>query len=546
MPDHGDAGHPDCDSGSEGLDPVSAKASRSSQRSLSQDVPEGLIRGIPLRCLLARAGRSLKVTAATDNRVRHQLRQCLLFDTFISHDWKTSSWLKYASLLLFFNAKPAAVATLLVSVIGGILSYHYEVLPPPRWAISIGYLTFAIFLFFWQSFRDIFRRPRLAFLDKFTIPQEDEELKERCILGLAGFLTCSRQFLILWSELYIDRIWCIYELTSFMRLHGGKRPVHAIPVTLPLLLLVHSGWWFAARLLSTLVYLHSETTMTRSENPRLVLVSICTLLLFLITYPVQSYAGTRMTRNLKGLSTKLACFEVQEAKCSCCSQGHMTQSGETIPCDRTLIYQSFLSWYGKNGEDMQSGLESFNEAVRRQFRDQILQACGGSRMIPLDLFISVVFSMNTPLLILRIPKALRLAEQETSQLQACLVATRDLLQWATVFPSMLLYLWANRIVWSHNQNWPISVQIIVAAAVFVTTLCSSLLTFVSVSWTPSDSGLPLIVFALLMLLGFCLLNPRCVWFRRGLPKSSPTIDVEAVEEVKDDNVKEYDSDSFSI
>ena len=205
---HGNGGNQDCDSecDSDDQDPVSAKASlASSQRSLSQDVPEDFIRGIPLRCLLARAGRSLTVPSstgadATDDRVRSHLRRCLLFDTFISHDWKTARRLKYASLLLFFNAKPAAVATLLVSVTGGVLSYHYEVLPPPRWAISIGYLTFAIFLFFWQNLRDIFRRPRLAFLDKFTIPQEDEEVKERCILGLAGFLTCSRQFLILWSE----------------------------------------------------------------------------------------------------------------------------------------------------------------------------------------------------------------------------------------------------------------------------------------------------------------------------------------------------------
>ena len=58
------------------------------------------------------------------------------------------------------------------------------------------------------------------------------------------------------------------------------------------------------------------------------------------------------------------------------------------------------------------------------------------------------------------------------------------------------------------------------------------------------------VFAVLLLLGFCLLDRRCVWFRREVPKSSPTIAVEAVEEVKvtvkDDKVKEYDSDSFPI
>ena len=69
----------------------------------------------------------------------------------------------------------------------------------------------------------------------------------------------------------------------------------------------------------------------------------------------------------------------------------------------------------------------------------------------------------------------------------------------------------------------------------------------------------MVVFAVLLLLGFYLLDARSVWFRGELPKSS-TSAVEAVEEVnvtvkdgkikddeaKDDKVKEYDSEPFSI
>ena len=44
-------------------------------------------------------------------------------------------------------------------------------------------------------------------MDKLTIPQEDEKLKEQCILGLAGFLQRSETLVILWSESYIGRVW---------------------------------------------------------------------------------------------------------------------------------------------------------------------------------------------------------------------------------------------------------------------------------------------------------------------------------------------------
>lgn len=53
----------------------------------------------------------------------------------------------------------------------------------------------------------VFRKPKLAFMDKLTIPQEDEKLKEQCILGLAGFLQRSETLVILWSESYIGRVW---------------------------------------------------------------------------------------------------------------------------------------------------------------------------------------------------------------------------------------------------------------------------------------------------------------------------------------------------
>ena len=391
----------DLDSHSSRL-PVSPNFQQDSSRSLSHQVPSEFLQGVPFRYLLARAGRPFNAEGSFAGR--RNLRQCLDFDAFISHDWQTSHWLKFGSLLLLFNVKAAAIATLLFSTAGGFL-IQYKVLPQTGWVISIGYLVFVIFLVFWQDIRDLFLRPRLAFLDKLTIPQEDQRAKETCILGLAGFLKHSKKLVILWSESYIDRVWCVYEFATFMRIHRGERPVQAIPVALPLLLLVHSAWWFAIRGVIFFIVLGTEDA--QNYFPTMLLCSISVFVIFLLTYPCQSFIGTRMTQNLTELNRKLRRFEVQAAKCSCCSKGHRTPDGELIPCDRELIYQSFSAWYDTRtkGTENLTGLDMFNTAVRHEYGTQILQACGGSQMIPLNLFIYVVFSINTPFLIYDIPQA---------------------------------------------------------------------------------------------------------------------------------------------
>ena len=508
-----------------GFSPQSSQNNAS--RTLSLEVSADLIQGIPFRCLLAGAGRPFKNLA--DLKAQNQVRQCLVYDAFISHDWQTSSWLKFGALLLFFNAKPAAVATLVVSLTIGFLT-QYKLLPYTAWAIAIGYITFFLFLCFWQNIRDVFSNPRLAFFDKLSIPQEDKKLKETCVLGLAGFLTCSKQLVILWSDAYIDRLWCMYELTSFMRIHSGKRPVKAIPVALPVLLMVHAAWWFALRMVILFAWGKRETS---NENLRSLLIIGTGVLLALLTYPYQSLVGTRMTRNLQELNGKLRSFDVRIGKCSCCSKGHVSETGDLIPCDRELIYQSFRRWYGQK-KDMTRALETFNEAVRHKIGDQILLTCGGSQMIPLELFIYVVFSMNTPFLMLRIPEAFEEAEQESDPVQFFLLAMRSLVRsWASVFPGMLMYLWACRLVWAKNEGLLV-VRILAGFFAILGACVPTIATFLSVVLTPTDSWLPLVVLIFLMLLGLCLLKPPRM---RWLTKKNQESDIVEAEE---------DSDSFSI
>jgi len=49
-------------------------------------------------------------------------------------------------------------------------------------------------------------KPYFAFLDVASINQADEELKERGIYGIGGFLKASKELRILWSRPYLSRL----------------------------------------------------------------------------------------------------------------------------------------------------------------------------------------------------------------------------------------------------------------------------------------------------------------------------------------------------
>lgn len=70
----------------------------------------------------------------------------------------------------------------------------------PRNPTQLFDLNFIIFLIFWQDIKEIFMKPQLLFVDKLSIPQDDEKLKQDYITGLGGYLRSSRKLVILWSE----------------------------------------------------------------------------------------------------------------------------------------------------------------------------------------------------------------------------------------------------------------------------------------------------------------------------------------------------------
>merc|ERR1719506_1574523 len=56
----------------------------------------------------------------------------------------------------------------------------------------------------------------MVFLDKTCIHQTDISLKRAGVLKLGAFLTSSSRMLILYSDVYLKKLWTVYEVACFL------------------------------------------------------------------------------------------------------------------------------------------------------------------------------------------------------------------------------------------------------------------------------------------------------------------------------------------
>ena len=251
-----------------------------SQRSLRVQIAPELLRGVTLHeCLSGWAkhwSSSGGMFSAKEGVDSYTLsRQTTRFHNFLSHDWGTSRWLKLTALLVIFNSRAAAVGTLAVSVLSGILRAS-GILPDGSWAVATGYLTFFIFFCFWQRIRAVFK-PRMVFLDKLCIAQHDAALKEQGIMGLAAFLDRSEKLTVLWSPRYFQRLWCTYEISTFLRKVDGNAQIEMMPLKLSFLLCVNAVKWFIMTIGAHIIMDSSDHEL-RSLSRSLAVAGPCVLL----------------------------------------------------------------------------------------------------------------------------------------------------------------------------------------------------------------------------------------------------------------------------
>ncbi|CAJ1445708.1 unnamed protein product [Effrenium voratum] len=318
-------------------------------------------------------------------------------ENFLSHDWATSRWLKLLSLLIIFNSKPAAVATFLVSISVGLVAIFLQ-LPQESWVwLTLpGHITWLLVFCFWQRLRSFVTQPTMVFMDKICIAQHDDNLKERGILGLAAFVRSSNKLTILWSPRYFTRLWCSFEIATFLRdasRSGPKlKPIEIMPVKMAFLLVILAIHAHAQSLgFRFLSYMASQAQSSRGLW--VFLLAVITLEA-LLAQPFILYIGIDLMKEVEELPRQLKAFSIRSAQCFCCSNGHLNpETKQALPCDRLLVYQTLREWFGNEEDPSVDYLDTFDTLVQKRLFGKVMRSVTSGWYISYSLTMMFVASM---------------------------------------------------------------------------------------------------------------------------------------------------------
>eukprot|EP00438_Fugacium_kawagutii_P014079 Skav208073 [mRNA] locus=scaffold2107:86304:87902:- [translate_table: standard] len=493
--------------------------SESPARELQTQVEPELLRGITLDICLSGWARHFVPPDPGMFKVDQSLydlsKQTEFYDEFLSHDWETSRWYKLCAMLWIYNSQAAFVCTLLMSISVGIFRAT-EVFPNALWTQLCVFLVFPVVLCFWQRIRGIFCRQKVVFLDKLCIAQHDEELKLKGIFGLAGFLDQSHQLTIFWSYRYFSRLWCTYEVATFLK-SKEQKPILLIPVKLAVILCLVSAGGLVEMIgyyMSAYVNLNQERDATEDiGSGQLLRFLIFFSILHMLIHPLAFYIGIGMMVELNELPKQLRHFRVQDAKCFCCSCHHRhPETGEVLPCDRELMFQMLKKWFGKNGDLHEEHLDSFNQLVHEELAPRVLQDLG-SDLLSLNYSAYTVIAPSLPGLCTLIPDLVAgPSDSSFDVLQHGIWVLRQIMDYSMIVVLALVLLRLSflsmLIVARSWSNYSRLCAVLMPAALLLLMSMPWLSFQIALRYSAEDSLLPAIPFALWTILCFCVLASK--------------------------------------
>eukprot|EP00927_Polykrikos_kofoidii_P019952 TRINITY_DN19380_c0_g1_i1.p1 TRINITY_DN19380_c0_g1~~TRINITY_DN19380_c0_g1_i1.p1 ORF type:complete len:844 (+),score=130.39 TRINITY_DN19380_c0_g1_i1:277-2532(+) len=329
---------------------------------------ERLLRATKVSIVLTGVGRILQNNAGTAET--YALSGIVSkIDVFISHNWSTPRFKKFLALAWFFNFRVAVVVVVVVSsayvvlIVLGVLRDYSEIEVYTGRGYEgqgffcqlLGVVAFLSALFFWHEVAPR-RGGQSAFLDKTCIHQTDPELKARGIKSLAAFLCFARTLLVIYSDTYLQRVWTVYELASFLAMRPGGNIV-VLPLWTAKTILIATPCFSALRILVSL-----STTRAirerfvdggfREEAPFAAMICVTSLPFAVLLAAM----GRSWGRERAQSEARVACFSIRDAFCY-------------DEVDRAIVHgnvASFMTDFGfvRPGAKQNVALEAFDALVR--------------------------------------------------------------------------------------------------------------------------------------------------------------------------------------
>jgi len=181
----------------------------------------------------------------------------------------------------------------------------------------------------------------MCFIDAACVHQTDEELMKRGIHGIGGFLLVSKELRIIWSPVYLTRLWCVFEVATYKKLNPEGAVVLA-PIFLETVVVL----FYASNLLGAFAYLFIRGSGAGSY------VAIPAVLLCCLPYLITIHNLRKNYVQKHQLFAQFENFDLDSVDCS-------TES------DRNFVYAAITQLYGSK--------EAFTSYVKGPLREELLR-----------------------------------------------------------------------------------------------------------------------------------------------------------------------------
>lgn len=318
-----------------------------------------LLRASKLTTIMQDGGALLRVTGTTDNTYELSDRVDRI-DAFLSHNW-TAWWVhKYLCLCVHFYFRSSLVIFMTIEVIFASICF---LVSAPQWVSRVlEILSLPLFLFILLRCQRIRAYAGIGvptvFLDKACIDQENKDIQRASIYKLGAFLNASSTMVAIYSDVYLQRLWTVYEMATWVCLKPLENMI-IIPEFVP---------WVVGAALSVPWTAHALVILRDgiSENNNTALEE--QLIGTFISGQVLLFMCRRFARRQLDFYSSLADFNVNESKCA-------------DESDRPMVYDSIAAIMRAMGLTTSHGsrddaLEAFNSLVRTRLPTAVQKSLG--------------------------------------------------------------------------------------------------------------------------------------------------------------------------
>lgn len=275
------------------------------------------------------------------------------FDIFLSHTWSTDGkWKAFALLfrtgwpvMLLLNALSVCLTMMLC--VTRLLPMTFDYKPPVvgftgssklgGWLIAASLLGSVLGLALSPFLPS--NSGNSCFLDVVSVHQSDQQLNERGIYGIGGFLAVSREMQVLWSKPYLSRLWCIFELAAYRTANPeGKITIAPLYVEQIVAVILICAYGMAATFVTARVLIQ--------ERFRVVVYGVAALPALVVVHMLR-----KVFQDRQQLVSDLHSFDLDAVRCQ-------------NDFDREFIHTAILKWYGSK--------DSFREFVQGPLREELV------------------------------------------------------------------------------------------------------------------------------------------------------------------------------